>query len=268
MIDSHCHLEWKSYDEDRDAVIDRCKKELKAVVSSCSRPWDFDKALAMQEKHKGFVFVTAGFHPEFMKEVDEKTRSDYIRKIIANRARIVGIGEVGLDYAWLKEPDEQERSRKLFAEMIGIAKRLDMPIVVHSREAHPDTLRILEENGAKRVLLHMWGGHQKELIDKVKDLGYFVSVNTIVLRSKGYSKVVKAMPIEKMMLETDSPWLGVRKEGEEWVMDQSVRNEPTSIKMVAKKIAEIKKMPFERVWRDCGENSARFFGLIGLKLQG
>ena len=261
MIDSHCHLEWKDFDNDRDQVVGRCKKQLKAVVSACSRPSDFEKSLEISEKYRGFVFITAGLHPEFIKTLAEDVKSEYIGKIIANKSRIVGIGEVGLDYSWVTDPVLQEKSRELFAEMIELAKKLGLPLVIHSREAHPDTLRILEENGAKRVLLHMWGGHHKELMDKVNDLGYFVSLNTVVLRSKGYRKVARDIPLERMMLETDAPWLGVRKEGESWVLDQAIRNEPTTIRITAEKVAEIKKIPFDEVWKACGDNSARFFAL-------
>ena len=82
-----------------------------------------------------------------------------------------------------------------------------------------------------------------------------------VLRSKGYRKVARDIPLERMMLETDAPWLGVRKEGESWVLDQAIRNEPTTIRITAEKVAEIKKIPFDEVWKACGDNSARFFAL-------
>ncbi|MFQ6009954.1 MAG: TatD family hydrolase [Candidatus Aenigmatarchaeota archaeon] len=262
MIDSHCHLEQPEFSEYLDQVIQRCRNAgLRAVVSSCSRPVDFEKSLNIANKYKGFVFITAGFHPEFMKKITEEGMSEYIKKIINNKDKIVGIGEVGLDYAWIKEPELQEKSRKLFAEMIRLANRLNLPLVIHSRDAHPDTLRILEENKASRVLLHMWGGHHKELMDKVNELGYFVSLNTTVLRSKGYRKVARDTPLERMMLETDSPWLGVKKQDDSWVIDQSIRNEPTAIKIVARKIAEIKKLSFDKIWEACRNNAISFFAL-------
>ncbi|MEM5804812.1 MAG: TatD family hydrolase [Candidatus Aenigmatarchaeota archaeon] len=261
MIDSHCHLEWRSYDDDRDSVVGRCRKELKAVVSSCSRPWDFDKALAIAEKHSGFVFITAGFHPEFMKDVSAEAKAEYIKKIIANKARLVGIGEIGLDYDWVKEPGQQEASRRLFAEMLGLAKELDLPVVIHSRASHQDVLDILERHGPAKAYLHMWGGHQEGLMKRVLAAGYYVGVNTIVFTSKGYRKVVRDTPLERLLLETDAPWLSLKREGEAWKIDPKARNEPTSIRMVAEKVAEIKGLPFGEIWKACGENAVRFFGL-------
>lgn len=261
MIDSHCHLEWKSYDADREEVIAMCKAQLKAVVSSCSRPHDFDKALDTRARHKDFVFITAGFHPEFMKEVSQEQKKVYLEKIRNNRNMIVAIGEIGLDYDWIKEPEEQEKSRRLFEEMLELAKELGLPVVIHSRNSHLDVLDMLDKHKPCRVYLHMWGGQQEELIKRVIENGYFVGVNTIVFTSKNYKKVVRDMPLERLLLETDAPWLALKKEGEAWKIDSKVRNEPTSIKLVAEKIAEIKGLTFDEVWTACGINAARFYQL-------
>lgn len=261
MIDSHCHVEWKSYDADRDALVAKWKTQLKAVISSCSRPHDFDKALTFPTKYSGFVFVTAGFHPEFMKEVSEVDKKTYLEKVRKNRGKIVAIGEIGLDYDWIKEPDQQEKSRKLFEEMLDLAEELNLPVVIHSRASHNDVLNILEKHRMKKVYLHMWGGHQDEFLKRVLAAGYFVGVNTIVFTSKNYKKVVRDVPLDHLLLETDAPWLALKKEGDAWKIDPKTRNEPTGIRMVAEKIAEIKKLPFEEVWHTCAENAVRFYSL-------
>jgi len=261
MIDSHCHLEWKSYDKDREEVIARCKKQLKAVVTSCSRPQDFDKALEISKKHPRFVFVTAGFHPEFLKIIPEEMKKSYKNRIKQNKNKIVGIGEIGLDYDWIKEPEDREKSKELFIEMLALARELNFPAVIHSRAAHEDVLDILELHGPKKVLLHMWGGHQKELMERVLSKNYFVSVNTILFTSKNYKKVVRKVPLEQLLLETDAPWLALKRENEKYYIDSSARNEPISIKLTAQKISEIKKVSFEQVWRTCGENAIKFYSL-------
>lgn len=261
MIDSHCHVEWKSYDSDRDQLVGRWKKELKAVVSSCSRPQDFDKALTFPAKYPKFVFVTAGFHPEFMKEVSAVDKKDYLEKVRKNKEKIVAIGEIGLDYDWLPEPAEQEKSRELFAEMLELAKELNLPVVIHSRNSHKDVLDILEKHQMQKVYLHMWGGHQDEFLKRVLAAEYFVGVNTIVFTSKNYKKVVRDIPLGRILLETDAPWLALKKEGDAYKIDSKARNEPTSIKLVAEKIAEIKGVPFETVWKTCAANAIRFYNL-------
>ena len=191
MIDSHCHVEWKSYDSDRDELVGRWRTELKAIVSSCSRPNDLDKALTFTARYSNFIFLAAGFHPEFMKDVSEKQKQEYLEKIRKNHDKIVAIGEIGLDYDWIKEPEQRERSRLLFKEMLELAEQLNLPVVIHSRNSHNDVLDILERHKMQKVYLHMWGGHQADLMKRVLKNGYFVGVNTIVYTSKDYKKVVR-----------------------------------------------------------------------------
>jgi len=259
MIDSHCHLEQKDFDNDLDQVIEKCKKELKAIVTSCAHPKDFKKTLEIVEKYKGFVFCTVGIHPEYIKEFSEKEINLFIEEIKKNKDKIIGIGEVGLDYNWIKEDKLRERQKTLFTKMIRLAKQLDKPLVIHSREALNETLEILEKEKAERVLLHMWGGHQ--LMNKVFALGYNISMNSIIMRSKSYRKVVKKQPLEKLMLETDAPWLAIKKTETGYELDPKSRNTPLTIKLTAQKIAELKDLDFNDIWTQCTHNAISFFRL-------
>lgn len=248
MIDVHCHLEQKDYDSDREEVIKRCKQELKAIITSCANPKDFSLTLELVEEHKNFVFATAGIHPEYIKEITEKEKDDFLDLIQQNRSSLVGIGEVGLDYFWVKEKHWQQKQKELFIEFIGLAKKLRMPIVVHARDAFEEALAILEQEDAGNVLMHMFG--ENSLTKRLIEDNYFVSVNTILLRSKKHKKIVRDMPLELLLLETDAPWLGLQG-----------RNEPMSIRLVAEKIAEIKGLNFQEVWLGCGKNAVEFFKL-------
>ncbi len=251
MIDAHTHLEWKSYNEDRGEVIDACRKAgVKAIITSCARPWDFDLTMEIVEKHRGFVFATCGIHPEFIKEIDEKQADAFLDRLRENKDRIVGVGEVGLDFNWVKEQEWRDRQKELFVKMIGFAKEIKKPLVIHARDAYQETLDILEREGAERVMMHMFGDNQ--LVSRVVGNGYFVSMNAIVLRGKKQRKVVRDTPLEKLMLETDAPWLHPDGKG---------RNDSRTIRVVAEKIAEIKKLDFDHVWKICGENAVKFFGL-------
>src|SRR3989344_6023453 len=115
MIDSHCHLEQKDYSKDLDAVIDRCKKAgIKALVSSCPDPRDFDRALEIAQKYKGYVFLAAAIHPEYIKEFSQKDIDNFFETLRENKEKLVGIGETGLDYFWVQEPEWREKQKELF----------------------------------------------------------------------------------------------------------------------------------------------------------
>ncbi len=255
MIDVHCHLEQEDFNEDREKVIENCKKELKAVITCCAHPNDFDLTMKMVEKNRNFIFATVGIHPEYIKEIKEKEVEDLIEKIKENSEKIVGIGEIGLDYWWIKEEYWQKKQKELFIQLIEVAKELKKPMLIHSRKAYDDTVRILEQEDARKVDLHMFGANH--LVKRAIENNWFISMNAIVLRSKKHKKVVRDFPLEKLMLETDSPWLSPKK-----LLERiEERNVPTSIKIVAEKIAEIKKVSFDEVWKKCGENAINFFKL-------
>ena len=248
MIDVHCHLEQADYENDRDEVIERCKKELKAVITCCAHPNDFEKTIEMVKKHRNFIFATVGIHPEYIGEFDRKGIEDFIEKIKSNKEFFVGIGEVGLDYNWVKDKELQERQKEMFRTFITLSKELKLPLVVHSREAMEATIKILEEEEARDVHLHLFG--ERNFLQKVIKNNWMISLGPIIEKSKNHKKIARDIPLERIMLETDAPWFGFGK-----------RNEPTSIKNVAKKIAEIKKLSFEEVWKACSENAKRFFKL-------
>ncbi|MCS7106158.1 MAG: TatD family hydrolase [Candidatus Aenigmarchaeota archaeon] len=250
MIDVHCHLEQEDYSQDREEVIRECKKELKAIITCCAHPKDLDLTLSLVEKYKDFVFATVGIHPEYVKEVSEEEKKSFFQKVKDNVEKIVGIGETGLDFFWVKEKEWQEKQKELFIEFIELAKDLDLPIIIHSREAYDEAVEILEQENTKKVLLHMFGANH--LVKRIVDNGWFVSTNTILLKSKKHKKVVRDVPLERIMLETDSPWLS----------PSGKRNTPLSVKIVAEKIAEIKKVSFEDVKKITTENALKFFNIL------
>lgn len=249
MIDSHAHLEQKDYSKDLVRVIERCKKAgLVAIMTSCAHPKDFEKTMRIADKYSGYVFPCVGIHPEYIKEASIKEVHDLMDKIKQNKDKIYGIGEIGLDYFWVKEPEWQKKQKELFAQWIDFAKELDKPLVIHSREAMDDTIKILEKNDAQNVMMHLFGS--KNHLQTVIRNGWNISIGPLIKKSKEIRKIARDMPIEKIMLETDSPWFG-----------ENGRGEPTNIKVAAEYIARFKKMEFDAVWKECGRNSIRFFRL-------
>ncbi len=249
MIDVHCHLEQPDYNPDRDSVIESCKQRLNAIITCCASPGDFDLTMQMLEKHKNFVFATFSVHPIYIKEINEKQKDEFFDLIIKNKDKVSGIGETGLDYHHVTEDIWRKRQKKLFIEHISLAKDLKKPLVIHSRDSSEDMIKILEQEDAKNVLMHLFGA--RHLLNRVKDNDWFISVGPIAIRSKTHKKIIRDTPIEKILLETDSPWWGLKGK----------RNNPTAVLQVADRVARVKKLDIKEVDEITTRNAVGFFGL-------
>ena len=252
MIDIHCHLEQKAYNDDRYSIIEKCQNQLKAIITSCAHPQNFDLTLEIVEKFKNFVFATAGMHPIYIKEFSNVEINSFIEKLKINRKKFVGVGETGLDYFWVKNENQRENQKKLFTQLISLAKQLELPLIIHSRDAYEDTIEILEQEQARNVVMHMFGANK--LTKRVIKNNWHISMNSIVLKSKKHKKVVRDCPINKLLIETDSPWLAPDS-------FLNKRNDPTSTSYIVKKVAEIKKTNFEEIDKITTENAINFFQL-------
>ncbi len=260
MIDTHCHLEQAVYDKDRENVIENCRQELDAVITCAPNPMHYEITLEMVDKHPNFIFAVLGIHPEYVKRFTEEQITQALQTIEKNKEKIVGIGEAGLDYDFIREKEWRIKQQEMFANFIRLAKKMDLPLVVHIRNgpdketanAFEDAVEILEREAAHRVQLHMFGSRQ--LLQRVLDNGWYISTNAIVLRSKNYKKLVRDTPLERLMLETDAPWL--HPSG-----DSKARNDPTGVRAVAERVAQIKKTTFEDVDKITTKNAIDFFRL-------
>lgn len=248
MIDTHCHLELM---KNVDDVVARCKAALRGVVSVATHPKDYATALALTKKYKGFVFMGAGVHPEYAKELDDRQVENAFSWIREHAQNIVGVGEQGLDYFWIKEPHWREKQKELFAKCIELAKELDKVLIVHTREAHEDAVNILLKHRAERVQLHMWGDHN--FAKAIKDNGWLVSVGPVSERSTKHKKVIRDVPLEQLMLETDSPWFGGKD------TEGNLLGEPTNIRVGARVIAEIKGTTEDEAAETCARNAEKLF---------
>jgi len=249
MIDAHAHLEQPDYDPDRGQVIEMCKQKLNAVITCCAHPNDFKLTMDMIDKQKNFIFATFSIHPIYVKEINEKQKNEFLDLIANNKDKIVGIGETGLDYFHVKENEWRQKQKELFIEFISLAKQLKKPIVIHSRDAVDKVVSILEQEDARNVLMHLFGA--RHLVKKIIENKWSISVGPIAQRSKTHKKIIRDMPIENIMLETDSPWFG----------PEGKRNEPTAVIGVANRISEIKKIIPEEVDRITTQNAVKFFDL-------
>jgi TatD DNase family protein len=249
MIDCHCHLSESDYQKDRAQVIESCKQKLDAVITCCANPEDFDLTMKMLEKHRNFVFATFSIHPIYVKEINKKQKDEFFNLIIKNREKVSGIGETGLDYHHVTEEIWRKKQKELFVDHISLAKELKKPLVIHSRNSTGHTIEILEQENTKNVLMHLFGSRSS--LDRVKENGWFISVGPIAIRSKTHKKIIRDMPIEQILLETDSPWFG----------PEGKRNLPTTVLNVADRISQVKKIDVKEVDEITTRNAIKFFGL-------
>ena len=147
-----------------------------------------------------------------------------------------------------EEEKFREKQKELFIEFIELSKDLQLPVVIHARGAFKEAIEILENRNVKNVLMHFFSA--RDLLERVIKNDWYISVNTALLRSKKLNKIVRDMPIERILTETDSPWLGL--EG---------RNDPAAVKLVVEKIAEVKKMNFDDVDKITTQNATKLFNL-------
>ncbi len=248
FIDTHCHLSKGDYDIDK--LIDECKNNGvdTLIISGCDKK-GINEGLEIIEKYAN-VYMTIGFHPS---EVDTTTDEDliWLEELIKKHKKIVGIGEIGLDYYWVK--DNKEKQRLLFEKQLKLAEKLNMPIVIHSREATQETFDILKKYSLKGII-HCYSG-SKEMAREYIKLGYYLGIGGVLtFKNSNLCDVVKEIPLESITLETDSPYLAPTPHRGE-------KNSPEYIPLIAEKIAEIKEKTIEEVGLITTNNACTLFDL-------
>ncbi len=271
MIDSHCHIE---HMKDAESVLEEARKKgMRAVITSSLNVKEAETAFELQKKYKDFLYVCVGLHPSeienFQNPKDSENSKasrgafenfpgleDYFDYIMSRKERIAAIGEVGLDYTWLKDEEKREKSRQIFIQLIELSREMQLPLVIHSREAMRDTLDILKAQGAKDVMLHCFSGNEATL-EMALELGYYISFATNICWTKKHPYLAGRTPLDRMLLETDAPWL----DPDSTMEKKELNNRPWKIEKSAAKIAEIKGISKEEVLRITAENAVRFFRL-------
>ncbi|XP_078413166.1 putative deoxyribonuclease tatdn3 isoform X3 [Cetorhinus maximus] len=256
FIDCHCHLAAPDFLTDINTVIEQAKKAgLLALVAVAEHSGEFERLIELSDKYSGFVLPCLGVHPVQGNPPHEQraaTLQDLqaaLPLIEKYKEYLLAIGEVGLDFTprFASTEAQKNEQRKVFIEQIQIAKRLDLPLNVHSRSAGRPTINLLKEQGAKKVLLHAFDGKPSVAMEGVK-AGFFFSIPPSIIRSE--QKLVKQLPLEFICLETDSPALGPEKQ---------MRNEPKNISISCKYIAQVKGLSLENVMEVTTQNACKLF---------
>ncbi len=271
IIDTHAHLNFDVFDKDREKIIEKCHKNKVLVINVGIDFETSKKAIEITEKHKG-MFASVGLHPlnldtGLMKIKDKKERLekvfDYQKyEKLAKSPKVIAIGEIGLDY-YLKPKTKRKREifkvkqKELLFEELRLAKKLNLPVIFHCRMAHFDLIQFLKENKEvfpKKAVLHSFVGNLEELKEYL-NFGYNIGFNGIIFKKIediDFKKIIKAVPLEKILVETDTPYLAPPQVKEK-------RNEPIFVKYIIKKIADIKNLEFEKVAETTFENAKRLF---------
>jgi TatD DNase family protein len=253
IIDSHAHLEMPEFRSDLDEVIRRAKESgIGYIFTVGTEEKDWNRALEIAHSYP-FIYAILGVHPHNAREIDDRTYPTL--KGLCRDRKVKAYGEIGLDFYRNHSPREIQLRR--FREQIGIAKELGLPIVVHDREAHRETLEILKTDKAEQCggIIHCFSGDYG-MAKECLDMGFYISVpGTITFKNAApFQEIVRRLPLESLLVETDAPFLAP-------VPHRGKRNEPSYVQYTAKKVAEIKKVPFEKVAEITTENALRVFGL-------
>ena len=253
LIDSHAHLEMPEFRRDLTEVIQRAKTSgVEYIFAVGTEKKDWNRALEIAHSHSS-VYAILGVHPHNAREIDEETYPS-LRKLCADD-KVRAYGEIGLDFYRNLSPRDVQLKR--FREQIQFAKELGLPIVVHDREAHQETLEILKSEKAEESggIIHCFSGDY-EMAKECIEMGFYISVaGTITYKhSERLKEIVEGIPLESLLIETDAPFLAP-------VPFRGKRNEPSYVRYTAQKIAEIKNVSFEEVAEATTKNALRVYGL-------
>ncbi|TBR17325.1 TatD family deoxyribonuclease [bacterium] len=251
LIDTHCHLDFPEYDTDRDEVIERAKAAgVEYIVNVGSSIEGSRRSVDLAKKYPG-VYAVVGIHPHEADSVTEETKEEI--KALSAKDKVVAIGEAGLDY--YRNFSKAENQKPLFIFHIKLAKEKKLPLVMHARQAEADTLDIIKANMSFKGVIHCFSGDEK-FLKSCLDLGLYVSFtcNVTYKKAGNLRDIVKLVPLERLMLETDCPYLS--PEG-----SRGKRNEPMQVGLLAREIAAIKGLTFEEISSATTENAGNLFGI-------
>ena len=252
LVDSHAHLDGKQFADDLDETIDRATSYGISNILTIGCDIESSKrSISIAEKYEQ-IFAAVGVHPHDAKEIN--TESLKILGSMLRHPKVVALGEIGLDFYRDRSPRDIQRSA--FRKQIQLAKEMGKPIIIHDRDAHEEVIQILREENSSEVggVLHCFSGDLR-MARQCLDLGFYLSFTGTITYPKNEETrdIIKAIPIERILVETDCPYLSPQK-------FRGKRNEPAYVRYTAEKIAEIKKLSIDNVAQITSRNCHDLFG--------
>jgi len=280
LIDTHTHINFNAFKKDGDEIIRRALDNNIWIINVGAQYSTSRRAVEYAEKYKEGVYAIVGLHPSHVyentnkktewekggeREFEEFKPEKYIKLLESSKA--VAVGEIGLDYYDEISDEEKDKQKQVFLEQVDLARQINKPICIHCRKAYDDLIDLLEMfnfgcahcpmacSGDSKLkgVVHCFMGRLSQA-KKLIDMGFYISFNGLITYARDYDKVIKEIPLDKIVLETDAPYLTPEPYRDK-------RNEPVNVKYVAEKIAEIKKIKFEQVAKQTTKNARELFGI-------
>lgn len=259
IFETHAHYDDESFDGDREETLARVREAGVYPIINVGASIESTKTtLELAKKHED-IYAAVGVHPSEIGCLDEESFA-WLRAQTAND-KVAAVGEIGLDYHWDKEPGVQKLQRGWFGRQLLLAKEVRLPVIIHSRDAAEDTVRIMKENGAQEIpgVIHCYS-YSPELAQEFVKMGYYIGVGGVVTfkNAKKLVRTVEQVPLSRILLETDCPYMAPEPHRGE-------RNDSSNIPYVIARIAELKGVSKEEVERVTEENAYRLFTRVRAK---
>lgn len=273
IFETHAHLDGEEFDRDREEVLARIRKEGVGHLVNIGADLKSSRRSVDLARRYDWIYAAVGIHPEEIRDFypspgegetgadpnwEETAYGDQVLgqlRDLAQDARVVAIGEIGLDYYWVKDERERRAQAYWFRRQLALAGELGLPVVIHSREAARDTLAIMQEAAREgiRGVIHCYSYSRDQALQYVK-MGFFIGVGGVVTFKNGRKlrEVVEAIPIESLVLETDSPYMSPEPR-------RGRRNDPGNLPIIARQIAQIKGISYDELVRITQENAMRLY---------
>ena len=269
LIDTHCHLNFEDFDIDRDEIIGQCLNNDVWMINVGVDYKSSKEVIELAEKHKKGVYASVALHPHNVGQPDKSASRiltgppkcpDIVGTFggLAKHPKVVAVGECGLDYMFCEDDEKtQKLQQKVFIQHLELAKELKKPVIIHSRRLFPEILEIIRNTKYELPntgVLHCYMGRWSYAEEYLK-LGFYISFTGLIAYARDYDKVIRNIPLDRILLETDAPYLPPIRQAQ----GKSQRNTPLNIKYIAQKIAEIKGVPFEKVAKQTTKNAKELF---------
>jgi len=248
VIDSHCHLDFPKFNKDREETIKRARSHGVAEMINSGIDYKTNKNSLELARKYDFIYATLGLSPQMVPDANNERIDQILSQIERNMDKAVGIGEAGLDFYYCKDSAGRKRQEEVFSQVIELADRYNKTLVIHGRDGEELALEMCRD--LDRVVFHCYGG-SLETMRKIVDAGHYVSVPTLVCFSDQHKEIARNLPLENMLIETDSPYLSPRKG----------RNEPLFVRDSVPVIAQLKEIEETDIATATVQNTRRAFEL-------
>ena len=253
LFDTHAHYDDERFDGDRDALLASMPERGVELIVNPGCTVKTSRTAVELAARFAHVYAAVGIHPENCHDFTPAQIDDL--RALAARPKVVAIGEIGLDYHWEDENTPREKQQRVLRDQLALAQELHLPVIIHDREAHGDIMSIIREFPAVRGVFHCYGGSTEDAKELVKR-GWMLGFNGVITfkNARKAPEVIRMLPHDRILLETDSPYLSP-------VPLRGKRNDSRNVRLVCEKVAEILELPAEEVERFTWENAKRFYGV-------